>query len=252
MLSPESELISQTPKTTAMKSFLESEIFIVAFVFLAYYIGRQIQKRTKVILLNPILIAIVIIIAFLSVFSIDYKAFHEGSKLIEFFLKPAVVALGVPLYQQLEKIKKQAIPILVSQLVGCVAGIVSVVLIAKAMGASKEIIYSLAPKSVTTPIAIEVSKTIGGIPSLTASVVIVVGIFGAIFGYSIMKLTRVKNPVAQGLSIGTAAHAIGTSRSMEISPKFGAMSSIGLIVNGIFTAILTPYILQLINFWFPL
>jgi putative effector of murein hydrolase len=105
---------------------------------------------------------------------------------------------------------------------------------------------------VTTPIAIEVSKTIGGIPSLTASVVIVVGIFGAIFGYSIMKLTRVKNPVAQGLSIGTAAHAIGTSRSMEISPKFGAMSSIGLIVNGIFTAILTPYILQLINYWFPL
>ena len=104
----ENERISQPTKTDAMKSFLESDVLIVAFVFLAYYIGRQIQKRTKVILLNPILIAIVIIIAFLSVFSIDYKAFHEGSKLIEFFLKPAVVALGVPLYQQLEKIKKQA------------------------------------------------------------------------------------------------------------------------------------------------
>jgi len=235
-----------------MKSFLQSEVFIVAFVFLAYFAGKQIQKRTKLILLNPILIANVIIISFLSVFKIDYSSFHEGSKFIEFFLKPAVVALGVPLYQQLEKIKKQAIPILVSQLVGCVVGIVSVVLIAKAMGAPKEIIYSLAPKSVTTPIAIEVSKTIGGIPPLTASVVIVVGIFGAIFGYAIMKWTRVKNPVAQGLSMGTAAHAIGTSRSMEISPKFGAMSSIGLIVNGIFTAILTPYILELINIWFPL
>jgi len=235
-----------------MKSFFESEAFIVAFTFLAYFAGRQIQKRTKVILLNPILIAVTIIIVFLSVFKIDYKSFHEGSKLIEFFLKPAVVALGVPLYQQLEKIKKQAVPILVSQLVGCVAGIVSVVLIAKTMGASKEIIYSLAPKSVTTPIAIEVSKTIGGIPPLTASVVIVVGIFGAVFGYTIMKWTRVKNPVAQGLSMGTAAHAVGTSRSMEISPTFGAMSSIGLIVNGIFTAILTPYILQLINFWIPL
>lgn len=235
-----------------MKSFFQSEVFIVAFVFLAYFAGKQIQKRTKLILLNPILIAVIIIIAFLSTFKIDYQSFHEGSKLIEFFLKPAVVALGVPLYQQLEKIKKQAIPILVSQLVGCVVGIISVVLIAKAMGAPKEIIYSLAPKSVTTPIAIEVSKTINGIPPLTASVVIVVGIFGAIFGYTIMKWTRVKNPVAQGLSMGTAAHAVGTSRSMEISPKFGAMSSIGLIVNGIFTAILTPYILELINIWFPL
>jgi predicted murein hydrolase (TIGR00659 family) len=235
-----------------MKGFFESEAFIVAFIFLSYYAGSQIQKRTRLILLNPILIAIVIIIAFLSVFKIDYKAFHEGGKLIEFFLKPAVVALGVPLYLQLEKIKKQVLPILVSQLVGCLAGIVSVVLIAKAMGASREIIYSLAPKSVTTPIAIEVSKTIQGIPPLTASVVIVTGIFGAIFGYTIMKWTRVKNPVAQGLSMGTAAHAVGTSRSMEISPSFGAMSSIGLIVNGIFTAVLTPYILQLINFWIPL
>jgi predicted murein hydrolase (TIGR00659 family) len=235
-----------------MKNFLQSEVFIVAFVFLAYFAGKQIQKRTRLILLNPILVAVIIIIVFLSAFKIDYKAFHEGSKLIEFFLKPAVVALGVPLYLQIEKIKKQAISILVSQLVGCVVGIVSVVVIAKLMGAPKEIIYSLAPKSVTTPIAIEVSKTIGGIPPLTASVVIVVGIFGAIFGYTIMKWTRVKNPVAQGLSMGTAAHAVGTSRSMEISPKFGAMSSIGLIVNGIFTAILTPYILELINIWFPL
>jgi len=235
-----------------MKTFFQSEAFIVAFVFLAYYLAKQLQKRTGFILLNPILVAVLIIIVFLSVFKIDYASFHEGSKLIEFFLKPAVVALGVPLYQQLEKIKKQAIPILVSQLVGCVAGIVSVVLIAKAMGASREIIYSLAPKSVTTPIAIEVSKAIHGIPALTASVVIVVGIFGAIFGYTIMKWTHVKNPVAQGLSMGTAAHAVGTSRSMEISPSFGAMSSIGLIVNGIFTAILTPYILQLINIWIPL
>ena len=235
-----------------MKNFLQSEVFIVAFVFLAYFAGKQIQKRTRLILLNPILVAVIIIIVFLSAFKIDYKSFHEGSKLIEFFLKPAVVALGVPLYLQIEKIKKQAISILVSQLVGCVVGIVSVVVIAKLMGAPKEIIYSLAPKSVTTPIAIEVSKTIGGIPPLTASVVIVVGIFGAIFGYTIMKWTRVKNPVAQGLSMGTAAHAVGTSRSMEISPKFGAMSSIGLIVNGIFTAILTPHILELINIWFPL
>ena len=232
-----------------MEKFFQSEVFVIAFTFLAYFLGQKLQEKTRLIILNPILVSIIIIIVFLSVFKIDYASYHQGSKLIEFFLKPAVVALGVPLYQQLEKIKKQAFHILISQLVGCITGIVSVVLIAYWMGASKEIIYSLAPKSVTTPIAIEVSKAIGGIPPLTASVAIVVGIFGGIFGYSIMKMTRVKNPIAQGLSMGTAAHAVGTSKSMEISPAFGAMSSIGLIVNGILTAILTPYILQLMNIW---
>jgi putative effector of murein hydrolase len=117
------------------------------------------------------------------------------------------------------------------------------------MGASKEVIFSLAPKSVTTPIAMEVSHTIGGIPSLTAAVVVIVGIFGAIFGYTLLKWLHVNNPIAQGLSMGTAAHAVGASRSMEISPTFGAYSSLGLIANGIFTAILTPYILQLLGCW---
>ena len=232
-----------------MEIVFQNELFVLAFTFLVYFVAQKIQKKTRIIILNPILVSIVIIVAVLSVFNIDYDTFHNGSRMIEFFLKPAVVALGVPLYLQLEKIKKQAIPILVSQLAGCIVGVVSVVLIAKLMGASKEVIFSLAPKSVTTPIAIEISKSIGGIPALTASMVIVVGIFGAIFGYGIMKLTRVKNPIAQGLSMGTAAHAVGTSKSMEISSAFGAMSSIGLIVNGIFTAILTPYILKVLSLW---
>ena len=120
------------------------------------------------------------------------------------------------------------------------------------MGAPKEVILSLAPKSVTTPIAIEVSKAVGGIPPLTASVVIVVGIFGSIYGYAIMKMARVKNPVSQGLSMGTAAHAVGTSKSMQISPTFGAFSSLGLIMNGIFTAILAPYILHVMSWWIDL
>lgn len=232
-----------------MKSFFQNELFIIAFIFLVFFLAQKLQDKTRFIILNPILVSIVIIVAFLSVFKIDYASFHKGSRFVEFLLKPAVVALGVPLYQQLEKIKKQAVPILISQLVGCITGVLSVVLIAKLMGASKEIIFSLAPKSVTTPIAIEISKTIGGIPSLTASVVIVVGIFGAIFGYTILKWTKVNNPISQGLSMGTAAHVIGTSKSMEISPAYGAMSSIGLIVNGIFTAFLTPYILQLLSIW---
>jgi len=191
----------------------------------------------------------VVIIAFLTIFKIDYTAYHEGAKLIQFFLKPAVVALGVPLYMQLEKIKKQALQIILSQLAGCIVGIVSVVLVAKWLGASKAVILSLAPKSVTTPIAIEVSHVIGGIPPLTAAVVIVVGIFGAIFGYTFMKWLHINNPIAQGLSMGTAAHAVGASKSMEISPTYGAYSSLGLIANGIFTAILTPYIIRILSIW---
>lgn len=232
-----------------MNGIFQNEVVIVTFTVLIYFLAQKLQAKTGIILLNPILITVIIIISFLMIFNINYETYHKGSRYIEFLLKPAVVALGVPLYKQLEVIRKQALNIIISQLVGCIVGIVSVVLIAKLMGASREIIYSLAPKSVTTPIAIEISKSIGGIAPLTASVVIVVGIFGGIFGYGIMKLTGIKNPMAQSLSMGNAAHAIGTSKSMEISPSFGAMSSIGLIVNGIFTAILAPYVLKLMGIW---
>ncbi|WP_159021289.1 LrgB family protein [Formosa sp. L2A11] len=232
-----------------MNAILNSEIFILTLTFVAYFLAQGIQRKTKLIFLNPVLVAIIFIIGFLTVFKIDFESYHQGSRMIEFLLKPAIVALGVPLYQQLGKIKKQAIPIIVSQLVGCIAGVVSVVLIAKAMGAPKEIIFSIAPKSVTTPIAIEVSKTLGGIPPLTASVVILFGILGSIFGYEIMKISRIKSSIAQGISMGTAAHVLGASKSMEISGNFGALSSIGLIVNGIFTAFLAPYIIAFLGIW---
>ena len=232
-----------------MNGVFQNEWVVVTLTIIIYWLAQKLKAKTGILLLNPILITIVIIITGLMVFNIDYETYHRGSRYIDFLLKPAVVALGVPLYRQLEVIKKQAWNILISQLVGCLAGIVSVVLIAWLMGASKEIIFSLAPKSVTTPIAIEISRSIGGIAPLTASVVIVVGIFGAVFGYSILKLTGVKNPLSQSLSMGNAAHAIGTSKSMEISPAYGAMSSIGLIVNGIFTAILAPYVLKLMGIW---
>ncbi|MBB4119662.1 MAG: LrgB family protein [Mesonia hippocampi] len=232
-----------------MQWFFNNEIIVIAFTIVIYFIAEKLQKKTGVFLLNPILVSVVIIISFLSVFNIDYETYHKGSKYIDFLLKPAVVALGVPLYLQLEKIKKQVLPIIISQLVGCIVGVVSVVVIAKLMGASKDIVYSLAPKSVTTPIAIEVSRAVGGIAPLTAAVVIVVGIFGAVFGYVIMKLFGVKNPIAQSLAIGNAAHALGTSRSMDISPNYGAMASIGLILNGVLTALLAPYILKVLSPW---
>ncbi len=241
------EVYEKKTKIETMREFIQSEIFILLLTFLVYFAAQILQKKTKLMLLNPILISIIIIICFLTVFNIDYSTYKSGSRIIEFFLKPAVVALGVPLYRQLENIKKQAIPVMLSQLAGCIAGIVSVVLLAKILGASKEVILSLAPKSVTSPIAIEISKIIGGIPALTASVTIVVGVFGAVFGYKILQLLKIDSAFAQGISMGTAAHGIGTSKSMEISSRYGAMSGLGLILNGIFTALLTPYILQIIK-----
>ncbi|MCD8176922.1 MAG: LrgB family protein [Tannerellaceae bacterium] len=227
--------------------FLENKFFLIALTFSVYWISRLLQKKTGRVLLNPILLTIAVLITFLQFAGISYEVYDEGGKWIEFWLKPAVVALGVPLYLQLEAIKRQLLPIILSQLAGCLAGIFSVVLIAKLLGASREVILSLASKSVTTPIAMEITQTVGGIPSLTATVVVCTGLFGAVFGFQILHVGRVKSPVAKGLSMGTAAHAVGTATAMENGPRYGAYASLGLTLNGIFTALLTPAILRLIG-----
>lgn len=228
-------------------SYFENKFFLLAITFGFYFLAKLLQKKTGILLLNPILLTIAVLIVFLKMAGISYDTYNEGGHLIEFWLKPAVVALGVPLYLQLEAIKKQLLPILLSQLAGCIVGVISVVTIAKIMGASQEVIYSLAPKSVTTPIAMEVTKSLGGIPSLTAAVVICVGLLGAIWGFKALKLTRINSPIAQGLSMGTAAHAVGTSTAMDISDKYGAYASLGLTLNGIFTALFTPTILHFLG-----
>jgi predicted murein hydrolase (TIGR00659 family) len=210
--------------------------------------AKQLQNRTGIKLLNPILIAMIVLICFLCVMGIDYDTYQEGGQYIDIWLKPAVVALGVPLYRQLKAIRKQILPLLVAELAGCVVGLVSVVLVARFMGASKEIIMSLAPKAVTTPIAMEISSAVGGIPSLTAAVVVCTGIFGGMAGFKIVKLGRISSPMAGGLSVGTAAHAIGTSAAMERSERYGAYSSLGLTLNGLLTAILAPVILSLLGY----
>lgn len=228
--------------------FLENEFFLLTVTFGLFFLAKLLQRKTGVMFLNPILLTIAALILFLKATGISYGTYHQGGHLIEFWLKPAVVALGVPLYLQLETIKKQLLPILVSQLAGCIVGVVSVVLIAKMLGASDEIVYSLAPKSVTTPIAMEVTSSLGGIPSLTAAVVVCVGLLGGILGVRTFRLTHIGSPMAQGLSLGTAAHAVGTSTAMDISRKYGAFASLGLTLNGIFTALFTPTILRLLGF----
>lgn len=230
-----------------MKEYFSNEFFLIALTFGSYFLGKLLRKWTGWVVMNPILVSIVTIISFLELTGIDYDTYNVGGHMIEFWLRPAVVALGVPLYMQLEKIKKEFLPILISELSGCVVGIVSVVYIAQKMGASREVILSLASKSVTTPIAMEVTRSVGGIPSLTAAVVVCVGLLCAVCGYRTMGFARVKTPVAQGLSMGTAAHALGTATSMDVSNVHGAYASLGLTLNGIFTALLTPSIIPLLN-----
>lgn len=231
-----------------MTDYFNNKFFLLFITFGIFFLAQKLQKKTGYVLLNPILLTIAALILFLKFTGINYETYNEGGSLIEFWLKPAVVALGVPLYLQLKQIRKQFLPILLSQLAGCITGIVSVVLTAHLLGASRETILSLAPKSVTTPIAMEVSQSIGGIPSLTAAVVVCVGLFGSIIGFKVMKIMRVNHPISQGLSMGTAAHAVGTSAAMEISSKYGAYAGLGLTLNGILTALLTPTLLELLGF----
>lgn len=226
---------------------LSNNIVLLALTFGVYYGARQLQKWTGWVVLNPILVTIAVLIVFLKLTGISYDTYQEGGRYIDFWLKPAIVALGVPLYQHLGQIRRQFVPIIVSQLVGCLVGLVSVVLIARWMGASREVIISLAPKSVTTPIAMEVCSAAGGIPSLTAAIVVCVGLLGAVFGFKMLEVWHVRNPYSQGLGLGAASHAVGTSRAMEKGDTYGAYASLGLIQNGVLTALLTPYVLRLMG-----
>lgn len=230
--------------------FLENKFFLIAVTFLVYLGAQWLQRRLGGIsLMSPILLSIAVLIGLLVVTDIDYETYQEGGQYIDFWLKPAVVALGVPLYRQMEKIRRQMLPILLAELAGCVAGLVSVVLLAELFGATREVAVSLAPKAVTTPIAIEISQTMGGITPLTAAVVVCTGIFGSMAGFSMVKLSRVKSPIAGSLSIGTASHAVGTAAAMERGgERYGAFSSLGLTLNGLLTAILAPYILPLLGY----
>ena len=228
--------------------FFTNKFFLIAVTFISYVSAVIVQRRTGLRLLNPILISIAVVICLLMGLGIDYDTYQGAGEYIDMWLKPAVVALGVPLYKQLESIKKQMLPLLTAEMAGCVAGVVSVVVFAELFGASREVVMSLAPKAVTTPIAMEISQSVGGIPALTAAIVVSTGIFGGMTGFKIVKLGHVKSPIATGLSIGTAAHAVGTSAAMERSDRYGAFSSLGLTLNGLLTTLLAPLILRLMGY----
>lgn len=195
------------------------------------------------------MVAILVLMAFLTVSGIRYEDYFQGGRVISFFLGPSVVALGVPLYVQLEEIRKRGRAILVSTAVAAVVGVLSAAGTAALLGASAPVVASLAPKSVTTPIAMGIAEKIGGIPSLTAAIVIATGILGAVIGPGVLRLCGVRHPVAFGLAMGAASHGIGTARAVEEGEVQGAAGGLAICLNGIATALMTPLLMKLVLLW---
>lgn len=228
-----------------MSFLLDSPLFGVLLCLLAFEIGFFIYKKTKFPLFNPLLIAIGLVITILVLFNIDYDTFNEGGKFINMFLGPATVVLAVPLYNQLELLKKYSKPILIGILFGSIIGIFSVVGLCILFGLDKQILATLLPKSVTTPIGMEISKNLEGIVPLTVIAIILSGIFGAIVGPVVCKVFKIKDKIAIGIALGTASHAVGTTKALELGEVEGAMSSLSIGIAGLLTVFLAPIIYTL-------
>ena len=208
---------------------------------LAFWIYRRSGERAWA---NPVLLAIVIITAFLMVTDTPYPRYFEGAQFVHFLLGPATIALAVPLYLHWPRLKRMALPLIVALFAGSITAALSAVGIAKLLGATPATVFSLAPKSVTTPIAMGVAEQIGGIPSLTAVLVILTGIIGAIGFPTLFRLMRVHDHAAQGFAVGIAAHGLGTARAFLISEEMGAFSALAMGLNGLLTAVLLPLLLR--------
>lgn len=193
---------------------------------------------------NPVLIAVVLLASLLWVARIPYPTYFEGAKFVHFMLGPATVALAAPLYANLGKIKTSAIPMIGALVAGSVTAIVSALGIAYAMGVRGEVLLSLAPKSVTAPVALGVSEAIGGSPTLTAVLVILTGIMGAVMATPLLNLLRIKNWQARGFAVGVASHGIGTARAFQVNETAGAFAGIGMGLNAVLTAVIAPWIVQ--------
>ena len=230
-----------------MNSLAHSEVFALTLVIGTYLAALALYKKTRISLLNPLLTSIFVIILVLKTMGIEYESFQKGSHLIHFMLGPSVVALGFVLYDQIQYLKGNVISILTSVFVGAIIGIVSVIVIGDLMGADQALIASLQPKSVTTPIAMGIAEKAGGIPSLTAVIVVAVGIFGSIVGPFVMKVLGIESRIAKGLALGASSHGLGTSVAVQIGAIEGALSGLAIGLMGIMTAILVPVISFIIS-----
>ncbi|RLF75650.1 LrgB family protein [Palaeococcus sp. (in: euryarchaeotes)] len=219
-------------------------IFLTLTVF---YVFSKIYEKKKAFYLNPVLLSIVTIALILKGFKIEYSLYMESARILSFLLGPAVVSLAIPLYKQRMIIKKYAKEISIGVALGGLTAILSAFYIAKALGGDEAVLLSIAPKSVTTAIAIGVSEKIGGIPALTAVLVILTGILGNAIGVEILDMARIRDRVARGLAMGISSHGLGTARIILNDELSGAVSGLGMALNGIFTSLVLPYLIRFLK-----
>ena len=203
----------------------------------AYALGMLVNRKTKLALFNPLLISIVLVMAVLLIFHVDYETYNEGAKYLSYLLTPATVCLAIPLYEQLEQLKKNIKAIAAGIVSGVLTSLFSVLVLALAFGLTHEEYVTLLPKSITTAIGMGVSEELGGIVTITVAVIIVTGVLGNIIAELVCKIFRIHEPVARGIAIGSASHAIGTARALEMGEVEGAMSSLSIAVSGLLTVI---------------
>ena len=221
-----------------MEIIKNSLYFAVLITILGYFIGDIIRKKTKLNVFNPILIAIIFVSIVLSVFKIDYDVYYEGAKYISYFLTPATICLAIPLYEEFETLKHNFKAIIIGITAGVLSSLGSILLFSYLFALTHEQYVTLLPKSITTAIGMTVSEQFGGIASITVAVIIITGILGNLMGEYILKIFKIKHPISKGLAIGTAAHAVGTAKALEMGEVEGAMSGLSVAVSGLITVVL--------------
>ncbi len=217
----------------------------LTLTLLAYQLAFAIYKRSGGNpLANPVAISVALVVTMLTLTGTPYRTYFEGAQFVHFLLGPATVALAIPLFTQLARLKRMLLPLLGALLVGSLTASASAVAIGWALGASNESIRSLAPKSVTTPIAMGVAEKIGGLPSLTAVLVVSTGILGAIAARYLLNALRIEDHAIRGFAVGVSAHGIGTARAFQVSEEAGAFAALAMCLNGIATALLLPLLFK--------
>lgn len=225
-----------------------SPLLHLTLTLAAFVVASFIYQRAKMNpLLNPVLLSVIAIVLILSFTKTSYDTYFEGAQFVHFLLGPTTVALAIPLYRQFERVRKSALAILISIICGSITSAASAVSIAWLLGANPASLISIAPKSVTAPVAMGISEQLGGLPSLTAVIVILTGIIGAMLGPVVLNLLKIKDWSVRGLAIGTASHGIGTARALQINELAGAFSGLAMGLNALATAIILPI---LWNFFF--
>ncbi|MDD7306513.1 MAG: LrgB family protein [Peptoniphilaceae bacterium] len=225
----------------------DNQYFGIILTFAAYEIGKWINSKVKSPVSNPLLIGIILVVGFLKITGISFESYKLGGDFIAFFIAPATVAMVIDLYESLDVLKKNFVPVMLGIIIGSIASMLTVIIVTKFMKFDKQLVTSLVPESITTAIAVSLSEEYKGIAALTAITVVIRGVVGAVIAPTITKIFKIKDPVAQGVAIGTSSHAAGTSEARKMGKIQGAFSGLSIAVAGLVTVFLMPFMMIIVN-----